>query len=198
MLLSVVAGLPLAAWAAGPDDEIKIPPLRPAHPIIPVTFWERYGWLIILLGFLLTVVTVLIVWIKLLPKPPVVVPPEVEARLALAAVPADVGEGAILSRVSQILRGYLRRAFRLPPGETTTTAFCGMLLQHPRIGPGLAASLVAFFQDNDRRKFAPAGPSQASVNAVAQALALIDQCEARRASLIAAATASATPHPKPA
>ncbi len=122
------------------------------------------------------------VWFLTRPKPPVVVPPEVQARQALEPLRQQPEDGALLSQVSQILRHYVTAAFHLPPGELTTTEFCRAIAGHERVGPELSAALSDFLRQCDQRKFslpAPAPP----LSAVAQALKLIDQAQARLAAL---------------
>ncbi len=197
-LLTAMAGIPFLAGAADPVSVVAFPPLRPAHAEIQLTFWEQYGWLAIISALVVAALAGFILWLQTRPQPAAALPPETQARLALAALPAGAADDATLSQVTQILRRYVRQAFKFPPGEPTTTAFCQMVLKNPLIGPELAGSLHDFFRDSDRRKFSPARPGENPVNAVAQALALIDRCEARLANLRAAVTASPALNPKPA
>ncbi len=93
----------------------------------------------------------------------------------------------MLSRVSQILRGYLATAFWLPQEELTTAEFCNVIGANQRVGAELAAAAGAFLRQCDVRKFAPGGPKVA-LAAVPRALQLLDQAEARRAELRQEAT----------
>ena len=111
-----------------------------------------------------------------------VVPPEVQARQALEPLRQQPEDGALLSRVSQILRHYVAAAFDLPPGELTTAEFCRAIAGHGRIGPELSAALSDFLRQCDQRKFAPPAPVP-PFSAVAQALKLIDQAQIRRRAL---------------
>jgi len=196
--LTVMASFPLFVQAAGPGIANAIPPLRPPHAEIPLTFWEHYDWVIIAAGLGLAGLVGIIAWRLTRPQPPVVIPPEEQARLALNALPASATDGATLSRISQILRHYLRRTFELPTVELTTTEFCQVLAAHPQIGVGLSLALMEFLRDNDLRKFSPDGAAQPPANAVTQALTLVDKCEARRADLRDALAATATRNHKPA
>ena len=195
LLLVGVAGLPLPARAQAPVDTNEIPKLRPPHPEIPPGFWAQHGTVVLILGLVLAALAGLIVWWLTRPKAVIVVPPEAEARAALAGLPVTADEGVKLSRISQILRHYVQRAFELPPNELTTTEFCRALADHPHLGPELAGALGGFLRDTDRRKFAPAGATPPQPEAVAAALALIDQCEVRRAAQRAAAAADPGNHP---
>ena len=58
----------------------------------------------------------------------------VQARAALEPLRGQSENGALLSRVSQILRHYVAAAFDLPPGELTTVEFCGAIASHTRGG----------------------------------------------------------------
>jgi hypothetical protein len=198
LLLSGAAGLQLPARAQAPGDTNEIPQLRPPRAEIPPGFWAQHGTMGLVIAVVLAALAGLIVWWLTRPRAAVVVPPEVEARAALAALPVTAGEGEKLSRVSQILRLYVQRAFELPLGELTTTEFCRVLAGQPQIGPELAGSLGGFLRDTDRRKFAPAGTTPPQPEAAAAALALIDRCEARRAAPRAAPAASVNPGNHPA
>jgi hypothetical protein len=123
-----------------------------------------------------------VAWLLTRPKPPVVVPPEVQARHALEPLRQQPEDGALLSRVSQILRHYVTAAFDLPPGELTTVEFCGAIATHSPIGPELSAALTQFLRECDQRKFSQSAPAP-PLSAVAQALKLIDQAQTRRLAL---------------
>jgi hypothetical protein len=197
LLLAGAAGFQLPVRAQAPGDTNEIPQLRPIRAEIPPGFWTQHGTTVLIIGVMLAALAGLIVWWLTRPRAAVVVPPEAEARAALADLPVTAGEGERLSRVSQILRHYVQRAFELPPLELTTAEFCRALAGHPHIGPELAGALGGFLRDTDRRKFAPAGTTPPQPEAVVAALALIDQCEARRAAQRAAA-AGADPGNHPA
>ena len=177
-LLSSALPLP-AASLTSPDD---IPPLRPPHAEIPPTFWEQYSLWVILFGVLLLGLVCAAAWLMTRSKPPVVVPPEVQARQALEPLRQQPEDGALLSRVSRILRRYVIAAFGLPPGELTTTEFCRAIAGHDQIGPDLSVVLSEFLRQCDQRKFSPPTPAP-PFSAVAQALKLIDQAQSRRLAL---------------
>jgi hypothetical protein len=157
--------------------------LRPPHAEIPPTFWEQYGLWVILCGVLVLGLVCVAAWFLTRPKPPVIVPPEVQARQALEPLRQQPEDGALLSRLSQILRRYVIAAFDLPPGELTTTEFCRAIAGHDPVGPDLSATLSEFFRQCDQRKFAPPPAPAPPFGAVAQALNLIDQAQARRLAL---------------
>jgi hypothetical protein len=180
--VSLLGAQPLFAAATnspGPDD---IPPLPPPHAEIPATFWDQFSGWVILAGVLMVALVGAAIWFLTRPKPPVVVPPEVQARKALEPLRQQPEDGALLSRVSQLLRHYVASAFDLPPGELTTAEFCGAIAGHPVIGPELSAALSAFLRLCDQDKFSPPAPVP-PLSAVAQALKLIDQAQARRLAL---------------
>ena len=165
------------------EDTNEIPQIRPPHAQLTPTFWELHGTMIILAAVLMVILVGVVVWLLTRPKPPVVIPPAVQARTALAALPASLSESDRLSRVSQILRDYVQGAFELPQVELNTTEFCLQVANHPAIGPELAGALAEFLKHSDRRKFSREPSPASTVNAVTQALKLIEQGEARRASL---------------
>ena len=118
-----------------------------------------------------------------------VVPPEVRLARRWSHCASKPEDGALLSRVSQILRHYVAAAFDLPPGELTTTEFCraiaGAQPDRPRRSQ---TALSEFLRQCDQRKFSPPAPAP-PLSAVAQALKLIDQAQAR----LAAEAAPAVP-----
>ena len=156
-----------------------IPPLRPARPELPPGFWEQYGgWVIAGCVVLVVLATAAIVWLSR-PKPAPPLCPAAEAREALDRLRGQPEDGALLSRVSQVLRHYVMAVFGLPPGELTTTEFCRALIPLDRIGPPLSVPLTDFLRECDRRKFAPGAPVTESIAAVNRALDFIKDCEAR-------------------
>ena len=178
-LLAAQPSFAAATNSQGPED---IPPLRPPHAEIPATFWDQYSGWVILAGVLVVALVGAAIWFLTRPKPPAVVPPEVQARKALEPLRLQTEDGALLSRVSQVLRHYVAAAFDLPPGELTTAEFCGAITGHPLIGPELSAALSAFLRLCDQDKFSPPAPIP-PLSAVAQALKLMDQAQARRLAL---------------
>jgi hypothetical protein len=180
--LWLLAAQPLLAAATNSLNPNAIPPLRPPHGEIPPTFWDQYSLWVVLFGVLLLALVGVAVWFLTRPKPPVIVPPEVQARHALEPLRQQPEDGALLSRVSQILRHYVAAAFDLPPGELTTAEFCRAIAGHAQVGPELAAALSDFLRLCDQDKFSPPAPVP-PLSAVAQALKLIDQAQARRLAL---------------
>ena len=176
----LTSALPLLA--AAPISSDDIPPLRPPHAELAPTFWEHYGVWVVIVSVLLLMLVCGIAWLLTRPKPPVVVPPEVQASQALEPLRQQPEDGALLSRVSQILRHYVTAAFDLPPGELTTAEFCAMIATHSSIGPELSVALSEFLHECDQRKFSQSSPA-APFSATAQALKLIDQAQTRRLAL---------------
>ena len=192
---SLLAARPLFAVATNAPANDEIPPLRPAHAEIPATFWDQYSAWVILAGVLVMALVGAAIWFLTRPKPPVVVPPEVQARKALEPLRLQLEDGALLSRVSQILRHYVTAVFGLPPGELTTAEFCRAIASHEQVGPALAAALSDFLRLCDRDKFSPPTPVP-PLSAAARALMLIDQSQARLAILSQPAGPQAL-NPKP-
>ena len=184
-LLAPVLTLP-ASDPTVPDD---IPPLRPPHAEIPPTFWEQHSVLVILLAALLLVLVCAAAWFVTRPKPLAIVPPKVQARQALEPLRQQPEDGALLSRVSQILRHYVAAAFNLPPGELTTAEFCRAVTGHTQIGPDLSAALSEFLRLCDQDKFSPPA-SVPPLSAVDRALKLIDRSQARRLAIARQADSS--------
>ena len=172
---------------AQPDSPLdKIPPLLPPRGEIPPSFWEQHGLLVVLAGLLLLGLVCAGIWWLMRPKPPVITPPAEQARQALEPLGRQTEDGVVLSRVSQVMRHYLAAAFGLPAEEQTTMEFSRVLISHAAIGPALSIPVTNFLRQCDERKFAP-GAAGAPLGAVAQAFQLLEQAEARRRALAAAA-----------
>jgi hypothetical protein len=154
--------------------------LLPPYDELPASFWEQHGAAVVIVGMAALALIAFIIWRRLRPKSPVILPPEVQARTALEALRQRPEDGACLSRISQILRRYFIAAFHLPPDELTTAEFSRAISGHAQVGVELAATVTGFLGRCDEQKFSPAKPA-APLGAVDQALALIAQAEARRA-----------------
>lgn len=167
------------AKAAGTNEAAL---LAPPLPEIPPTPWERYGWLVwLVLPFVVMVIGLVAAFLLRARKPPVLFSPAAEARSALAALQSQTEDGTVLSHVSRALRRYLVAAFWLDASETTTAEFCAGLANNAKIGPELSGVIAQFLRACDERKFSPAH-SASSLDAVQQALKLVEMSEARRAS----------------
>ena len=117
-----------------------------------------------------------------------VVPPETQARNLLNALLKEPETGGLLSRVTHALRAYFGAAFGFAEGELTTGEFCRALKGAPEPGAELKARVCGFLRECDERKFSPGGPPS-TMGAASQALKLVNDAEARRAELRAAAAA---------
>lgn len=178
--------------AANFGEPEAIPKLQPPHAEIPPTFWEQHGVTVVLGSLVVLGLLGLLIRRIARPLPKLDTPPEARARWALEALHSKPEDGELLSRVSQILRGYFGAVFPLPPGELTTTEFCRAADTCPAIGAELAASVGEFLRECDRRKFASAPPA-GEAEAVGRALALVEKGEARRAQFRPAPIAATTP-----
>lgn len=189
----ILSGFRILTGASEPE---RLPPLRPPRAPLPPTFWEQYGTWVVLGGVFILLVTVLVVWLLLRPRPPGVIPPETLARRTLESLRHEPETGTLLSRVSQTVKAYFAVVFGLPEGELTTAEFSRALSAVPEPGLDLNSQVCEFLKKCDERKFAPpaapeakAGETRASFGAVAQAGKLIDAAETRRADLRARAEA---------
>lgn len=165
--------------SAGRDELAK---LRPPRAEIPPTVWESYSVWIVVGSLVFLALIGIIVWIVTRPKPPVIVPPEVRAKQALALLSSKPEDGLVLSQVSQILRHYVAEAFAFPPGELTTTEFCRVMANHDRIDLELGTAISEFLRQCDERKFMPTPPNT-PMTAIATALRLVETAQARLAEL---------------
>ena len=166
----------------------SLPTLAPPHGALEPGFWERNWHWAALAGVLALAIIGGVLWLLCRPKPPVVIPPETQARREFEALGRLPESGAVLSRVSQTFRQYVIAAFGLPSGELTTAEFCAAIAGHDGIGPELAKTAGEFLRRCDERKFAP-GSAGPPLGAAAEALRLVDLAEARRAVLAQAARA---------
>jgi hypothetical protein len=182
--LGFSCGLVLVATArclAGVDTN-PIPPLRPPRPDLPPGYWEQHGAATVAACIAAVALAALVIWRLTRPKPPIIIPPEVEARRALEALKTRPEDGRLLSEVSRILRRYVISAYNLPPGEMTTAEFCRDIAASESVGASLASALDGFMRKCDEQKFSP-GPLPPALNATHQALALLEQSELRRAAI---------------
>jgi hypothetical protein len=179
----VICSLYSTRLLAATDTNIdNIPPLRPPRAELPPSFWEEHGTSVLLCGIALLGFIFMAVWWLSRGRPQAVTPPEVQAREALELLRNRPEDGALLSRVSQILRRYVVQGFELPPNEVTTTEFCNLMAGAQKVGPQFAASISEFLRLCDQRKFEPS-PAPQPFAGVEQALKLIEAGEARRAQL---------------
>jgi hypothetical protein len=159
-----------------------LPALAPAYGELPPTFWEQHGSAVLIVAAVALVIAALITALALRPKPASVVPPEIEARRALQELHSRAEDGAVLSRVSRILRRYFIAVFALPPGEYTTAEFSRAISAHEKIGAELSTTVSNFLRACDGRKFS-AAPQSSPSGVVQGALELIELAEARRIEL---------------
>jgi hypothetical protein len=188
----LLTALPLSAQTA--TNELST--LVPAYGEIPPTFWEQHETPILVGGFAFLAIAFLFLRVMLRPEKPVILPPEVLARQALAKLQRQPEDGKALSEVSQILRRYISVAFELPAAELTTAEFCTALAANEQIGTEAATSISSFLRECDERKFSPAvrsstftrpGPPEGGtpnllppINTSTRALELISLAEAHR------------------
>jgi hypothetical protein len=191
MLICLVLLLRLVPVLAADTNSSSdtIPPLRPPRGEIPPTYWEQHAPAILAIGVMSVLLIAGASWLVRRPKPPVLPAPAAVARSQLQPLSNQPETGVVLSQISQAVRHYVAAAFDLATGEFTTTDLCLMLATRDVAGPELNAALGDFLRRCDQRKFAPA-VSLPPLGAVAEALNLIERCEARLSQLRQAASAS--------
>jgi hypothetical protein len=177
----VTTALPLFGQSSSDltDSSAK---LLPPYGELPPTYWEQNGTAVIAATLVFVALASFVVWWLLRPRPAVIVPPEAQARHALIPLLHRVEDGGVVSQVSQILRRYVIAAFKLPPGEPTTSEFCRAIEINSDISPELSSSLADFLRVCDERKFSTQPPAE-SIGAAPRALELVALAEARRAQL---------------
>jgi len=179
--LVIAVMMAVAAKATFGQSTNDIPPLLPALPELPPTFWEQYGiW--ITLGIILVIAAKgALIWWLLQPKPVVPVPIEIATRNALALLKDVPGDDRAVSQASQILKRYVAGAFDLVADEMTTAEFGRTLASSEKVGGEFAGLVSGFLQQCDERKFAPDAGGE--FLAVARARELFELGERRRAEL---------------
>jgi hypothetical protein len=120
------------------------------------TFWERHGITVLTGGFILLALAGAVLWRILKPGPQPVLPPEIVAREALIKCRVRPESGSVLSEVSRVLCRYIGAVLEFPPGELTTSEFCGRLERSEKIAPQLTRDISDFLRACDERKFSPA------------------------------------------
>lgn len=178
----VICFVLLAAAAGFAQEADDLPVLRPIRTELPPTFWEQRGFCLGLYVVEALAFTGFVIWLFTRPLPPVAVPIATQIRAELEQLRREPGEALALSKVSQCLRRYFAGAFGLPPGELTTAEFSRALTARPEVGARLVDQTVAFLQRCDAAKFSAAAELNSS-RAVAEALELVAQGEARREAL---------------
>jgi hypothetical protein len=159
-----------------------LPKLAPPLPELPPTFWEQNGSTVLLIALAAFVVATIVAIIALRPKPVSFVPPEIVARRSLDELRSRAEDGAVLSRVSQILRRYFIAVFALPPGEYTTAEFCRAISANEKIGGDLSTGVSNFLRACDKEKFS-VSELPPILSATDHALKLIELAEMRRAQI---------------
>jgi hypothetical protein len=168
-----------------------MPELKPPHGELPPSFWEQYGWVVLIAGIVGVVLLAGLILLLSRPKPMAPTLPEALARQTLDLLRGRGENGEVLVNVSRILRGYLVFALGLPPTELTTTEICAALEATPMIPPEMASGIGKFLQQCDERKFSPAPPAPPR-SAVDTALEWLEKVEAERRKMQAAAAISIT------
>ena len=184
---NVIVSCLLAVFTACAQSTNDFPELNPPYAELPPTFWEQHGLSVAIGSLVCLIVIGFVGWVIFRPKPIPVLPPEVQARRALEALRAQPEDGALLSKVSQILKRYFIAAFRLPPGELTTSELVAAIGSSEAFTPELREAIGAFLQQCDGRKFATRAATESS-RVVERALVLINQGEGRRVELSGNAT----------
>ncbi len=190
-VLLFLAAFPLRGQtsASGTNAPLK---LSPPYGELPPTFFEQHGTILVLAGFGIIALAAFGLWLIFHPRPKPIIPPEVQARQALEILRERPEDGAMLSRISQVLRNYFMMAFKLAPGELTTTEFYAVLAANEQIGAENAKSIADFLHECDKKKFS-SSPAITPLNAVDRALKLIacaETCRLRSAPVPGAATSS--------
>ena len=156
-----------------------LPTLLPPYGELPPTFWEQHATSLMLVSLAVVVLAAPGIWLAFRSRTQITMPPETQARLALATLRGQAENGSTLVHVAQILRTYFIAAFQLPAGELTTTEFVRAIASCNKIDTTLAAAVAGLLHDCDARKFSPPTTPE-PLAAVARAEQLVMLAEARR------------------
>lgn len=192
-VVALVTLFALALIAAEPNGTSDLPPssLKPPRGEIVPGFWEQHGMLIIVAGILILAILAAGIWFLLRPKPPVPVPLGTQAREQLERLSQQPENGALLSKTSHILHGYIVAVFGLPAEEHTTSEFCQAISRNQDIGAELSNEISEFLHACDISKFSPM--PQQPLGAVSRCRAIIDHAETRLTDLHRERSASQSP-----
>ena len=180
-ILFLLAALPLHAQTNASDTN-ALRALLPPYGELPPTFWEQHTVSVVVAGIGIIAPMAFGLWLIFRPKPTIIIPAEVQAREALENLRQQPEDGAILSRVSQVVRNYFIAVFQLAPGELTTAEFSREVSGNEKIGAELSTAAAKFLCDCDDRKFSKTAGST-RLDAANRALNLIEQTERRQAEL---------------
>lgn len=161
---------------------VLVPPYGELPPTIPEQLQAvtaQHPISVALAGLGTIALAVLGVWLVFRPRSATSVPPAVQAQQKLDTLRRQPEDGAVLSRISQVVQNYFIAAFQLPPGELTTTEFSDSLSGHEAIGKDLSMAVIRLLRDCDDRKFSTAR-ALAPLDAANQGLKLVAQAEQRR------------------
>lgn len=144
--------------AAAPES---IPDLRPPENVLPPSFWEQHGGLMVVGGVLLLTVAIVGFWCFRRRTQSATPSPLSIAREGLLQLANQPGSDVVAGQVGGLLRRYLVASFKtLPPAELTADELAARL---PRVAPWLGAELLgqvtSLLTECDRLKYAhPPGP----------------------------------------
>lgn len=156
----------------GLDD--TIPPLQPPKLELLPGFWEQHG-LSMGIAAAAAVLLGLILWKVLRQSAPETIPTAADvARAALYKLQGHAVDVALHDRVSSILRTYFVCVLHLPDPALTNLELCGAI---DAAGPHAVHKARTLLVALDRHRFDP-GPHTAKMNAVPEALSLIEMTEA--------------------
>lgn len=127
------------------------------HSLIPLTFWERNGTLIIIYSLVGILLLTLVSWFLLRKKPVVrLTPHQIALRdLEAARTLATHGQDKVFaSAASDAVRHYLENAYRMPAPERTTEEFLAEAARQAWLRGELATLLRRFLEFCDLAKFA--------------------------------------------
>lgn len=142
---------PAAASAAGSAD------IHDLHNLVPLTYWERNGTLIICSSIGALILLAAIITLLLRKKPAVrLTPYQIALReLQAAGGIAPTGQDkAFASAASSAVRHYLENAYHMPAPERTTEEFLLEAARHAWLRGKLEQLLRRFLEFCDLAKFA--------------------------------------------
>jgi hypothetical protein len=136
-----------SAVSAGTD-------IHDIHDPILLTFWEKYGFWVVLASFTGVVLLALLLWWLLHKKVVAPLTPIERARQEIALARSVFAHKAFAIAVSDAVRRYLENAYKMPAPERTTEEFLIEATRHAWLQGQLTILLRRFLEFCDLAKFA--------------------------------------------
>jgi LPXTG-motif cell wall-anchored protein len=147
--------------------------------LLPPTFWEHHGPIILLAGLTgILVLTLLLFW-RRRRLPAVSLPPEQIARETLRKLEGAPDNSILAGLVLHALRQYIPAALAWPPGELTAGEINLRLGSEKKFAAELNEEITVLLQQCEQRQFF-SGRLEEAGRLAARALAVVEKIEATK------------------